>query len=66
MDVQKCGYVSLASRMFWSPDWLAMRLGLMMPVEQEPPRWGGRVPLTGTEVETFARVLRVPVEQLVA
>jgi hypothetical protein len=66
MDTQGIGIPTLRARLGpgWSKDYLEMRLGELLPVSPTRPRFGGRVPLTHTEIEDLAEALRVPVAQL--
>lgn len=67
MQKQCIGYVQLGARLRytspacgWSQEYVALRLGELLP----GPPFGGRIPLTGSEIEQMARALSVPVAEL--
>jgi hypothetical protein len=63
MGRQELSYVQLSARMpaGWSPRYLAMRLGGLLPGGR-----GGRAWLTGSEIGHLATALRVPFGALAA
>lgn len=58
MSRQHLNHGHIARRTGWTEAYISTRLGLAVP-----GRLGGRVALTRIELATFARALRVPVEQ---
>jgi hypothetical protein len=66
MARQHISYVQLAARLRqcfpgsgWSENYMALRLGELMPVTPNRTGFGGRVPLTVTETEQMAAALGV-------
>jgi hypothetical protein len=66
MGRQHVSHVQLAARLRdvnpgrgWTDEMTAMRLGELMPLTRPSQRPGGRVPLTGTEIEDIAAALNV-------
>jgi hypothetical protein len=66
MARQHIGVPTLCARLGsgWTMEYLAMRLGELLPITATRPRFGGRVPLTATEILEMADALRVPVAEL--
>jgi hypothetical protein len=48
----------------WTEQYLAMRLGQLLPCHPDRPGLGGWVPLTDPEIAEFAAALKVPAGQL--
>jgi hypothetical protein len=64
MGRQSLSAALIGPRLGWSPTYVMLRLGLLLPIGMAGGRLGGRYPLNRREVENFAHALRVPVDQL--
>lgn len=66
MDRQHISYVQLAARLGpgWTNDYLALRLGELMPLRPGQTKLGGRIPLTGTEIEQLAEAFKISPAQI--
>jgi hypothetical protein len=70
MSRQNLGTGRLSARLrkkgySWSEQQLILRLGELLPLTPDEPRYGGRHPLRDREVAELAAALGVPVAQLV-